>query len=81
MQRAVPWRLLTSQASGPTAPRPTRSSRRQCWSSSGIVTSHMPSFSPSTCPPLRGQQLPHHSPIGNPTAPLIAPVPQPLATS
>lgn len=52
VQRAVPWRLLTSQASGPAAPRPTRSSRRQCWSSSGIVISHVPSCSPSTCPPL-----------------------------
>lgn len=79
VQRAVPWRLLTSQVSGPAAPRPTRSSRRQCWSSSGITTSHVPSCSPSTCPPLREHQLSHHGPTGSPrpTTPSIAPTSQP----
>lgn len=77
MHWAVPWRLLTSQASSPPAPRPTRSRRRQCWSSSGIIISHVPSSSPSTCPPLQAHQLLHHSSTGRPTGPLMDPAPQP----
>lgn len=77
VQWAVPWRLLTSQVSSPAAPRPTHGSCRQCWSSSGIIISHVPSSSPSICPPLQADQLSHHSSTGRPTAPLIDPTPQP----
>lgn len=76
VQRAEPWRLLTSQASGPAAPRPTRSSRRQCWSSSGIVTSHVPSCSPSTCPPLWAHAVslwPPHKLCTSPSGACLAP--------